>query len=201
MADGKILRVDEAKAYLTIEHNDDDVLVGDLIEEAEATLQGYLEVPIESVETTEYHDGGTSVLFLRRFPIDEDGITVTDTQGTSEDATDDEEAEASKYRVYPEKGQLVRTSTTGIRSRWPVGHRRWKVEYTGGLDQHPDWSRRVKAELRASLRDLVAHWYLNREAAVSRINEGAGMSKSFAATDREIPGRVRAVWDRYTVPI
>lgn len=198
--DGVLLTIDQFKNYGEVEHDGDDELIGDLIAEAEARMVGYLEVPITSAERTEYHDGGTSVLFLSHFPIDETSVTVVDTQGTSEDATDDETVAATAYRVYPEHGQIVKTSTNGQRRDWAHGLRRFKVTYTGGLDKHPLWDASLKHELRGTIRDLTLEWYDNRSPGAGSERDGGGLSRSTPGTERQIPSRVREVWDRYRVP-
>lgn len=198
--DGSLLTVDQFKNYGFVEHDGDDELIGDLIEEAEARMVGYLEVPIAADTFTEYHDGGTSVLTLHRYPIDEDSVTVTDTQGTSEDVTDDEVMAATTYRIYADRGQIMRTSSAGQRKTWAHGRRRWKVEYDGGLDKHPLWESVVKLDLRGSIRDLVKEWYDNRSPGAALESEGGGISRTIEAEDRGIPIRVREVWDRYRAP-
>lgn len=200
MADGKILSVAQVKNYANIEHDGDDELVGDLIEEAEARLQGYIRIPIESSAYTEYHDGGTSILFLERWPLDASTVVVTDTQGT-EGAGDDETVDSDRYRVDASRGEVMRTSISGQRQTWAGGRRRFKVAYEGGLEKHEHWDDFVEAELRASLRDLVVEWYYNRSPGASSEREGAGIGRNTGPESREIPARVRAVWDHYTVPM
>lgn len=193
---GVLLTLSQAKDYLEVEHTGDDTLIGELVDEAEARMMGYLEVPITATTYTEFHDGGTSILFLRRFPIDGTSVTVTDTQGTSEDATDDETFSATKYRVYADRGEIMRTSTTGQRKTWAHGRRRWKVEYDGGLDQHPLWSTVVQPELRGTIRALVAEWYDNRQPGAGSESDGE-VRRSTPGSERDIPSRVQSVWDQY----
>lgn len=104
-----------------------------------------------------------------------------------------------KFRVYPERGEVVRTSATGVRSLWPTGRRRWEVLATGGLDQHPDWSSIVEPDLRRSLADLVKEHYDNRDPGAKQTREGAGIGRT--NTERWIPERVLAIWQRYREPL
>lgn len=202
MADGTILTVQQTKNYLEIETQAFDALLDALIEEAEAIMQGYVQVPITKASYTELHDGGTSILFLRRYPVDGDTVVVTDTQGTVDGGSDDEVIVSTAYRVYPEKGEVMKTSTNGQRSVWAQGRRRFSVAYDAGLDQHPQWSTHVKAELRASLRDLVAHWYEHRRPGASEVREGGGLSVRLrGGLQDSVPDRVRETWDRYSAPV
>lgn len=177
-----VLDLPRLKAYLEVEHDGDDDLIVRMMNDAEAAFQSYVDRRIASAQHVEYHDGGVSRIFLQHWPVDDtQTFTVVDTQGTNTDATDDETVAANLYRLDPEKGTVMRTSRTGERSTWPRGRRRWKVTYTGGMAVGANWSAYQKGDVRRSLRDLVAHWYEDREDY----------------DQDEIPERVRQTWDRY----
>lgn len=201
MADGELLSVEQAKDYLVIEHDDDDTLISNLIAEAESRMESYIGTPVSGVEYTEYHDGGLNHLFLDHMPIQDASVTVTDTQATSEDATDDETVDAEKYRVRNEHGIITRTTSNGMERRWDLGIQRFKVVYTAGLEYLTNWTARGKVELRASIRDLVSDWYERRIPTATREDMGFGVSKSyvgFRGTDLPtLPTRVLEAWNRY----
>lgn len=199
--DGDLLTVAQAKAYLNIEHSDDDTLLGDLIGQAERRMEAYIGTPINATSYTEYHDGGLNHLFLEHAPIKSDSVTITDTKATSEDATDDETVDAEDYRVRFEHGMITRTTSHGRQRRWDIGVRRFKVVYEAGLDQLNNWSTVAKEELRGTIRDLVSDWYERRIPTATREDMAFGVSKSyqgFRGTDLPtIASRVLEVWQRY----
>lgn len=200
MADGELLTVANAKEYLEVEHSDFDDLVGDLIAQAEARMEGYIGTPITAESYTEYHDGGLKHLFLHHMPIKSGSVTITDTKATSEDATDDDTVDAEDYRIRHEHGMITRTTSNGKIRRWDIGVKRFKVVYEAGLDQLNDWAR-AQIELEASIRDLLADWFERRVPTATREDRGFGMSMSFVGfrgTDLPtLPTRVLEVWNRY----
>lgn len=200
---GVILSTDQAKAYIPVEHAGHDDLIDDLILQAEGRMQSYMRVPIQGEAVTEYYDGGTSVLFLTKYPVLESSVTVVDTQGTNTDDTDDVTLAATEYRIYPLRGEILKTSSNGHRSQWYQGRRRFKVTYTAGLDQHPDWESFIRPTLRGSLRDLVAEWYINRSPGMAQESEGGGMGRTGfqGGLDAALPPRIREVWDMWSCPL
>lgn len=193
--DGTILSLAQAKKALEIEHSNFDDKIGDLIQNAESLLEEYTGTPITAETFTEKYDGGKPIIFLDQSPIDESSVTVTDTQGTVDDATDDETVEAKHYRVYPEEGEIVRTSQLGIEKEWAPGRRRFEVEYDAGLDQHPNWARTVEHTLRQSLKHLLVMWYENRNPDLKSEQMGAGFGQRYDLED--IPPRVLSTWINY----
>ena len=191
-----ILTLEEVKARFPVEHDDDDDLLTNLIEEAHARLQSHLERQIRSASYTEYFDGGKGKLFLRHWPIAADPApVVTDTGGTIGAGDDVVLAEADYYRVDPETGIIERTSSIGTPQVWEPGVRRFKVTYTGGLDSDSEWDEVIEPELRSSLRDLVAFWYEQPNPGVTSEEFGPGARRKFVTED--LPPRVRGVWDKY----
>lgn len=187
------LSLSRLKAQLMIEHDDDDAYIAGLIQEVLARCQGHLDRALFSEEWTEYFDGGGRTLLVRNMPVDGSSVTVTDTHGTV--STDDDEVVASDYyRIYPERGSLWRTTSTGQPSRWPSGLRRFKVVYTGGLDLHPRWQEFYQRNLVASFADFGAALYNAPDPNVKEERD-VDLSRKLCA-DVPIPVRVLSVWDQ-----
>jgi len=193
--DGVLLSVDQAKRYLQVDEDGDDwdELIADLIEEAEASFEGYTGNRLVAEDETMYFDGEVHAIVLPYWPIKASSVTVTDTQGTVS-ATDDEAFDTDYYRIEEDLGILYRTTSIGSRKFWGAGKERWKIEWTGGLNQHREWER-IKLELRGSVRDWVANVFLNMNPSAEGESDGGGISQQVKVT--QIPPRVLAVWDRY----
>jgi hypothetical protein len=197
MLETKLLDLDEAKASLNVEHDEDDELITDLIVEAEANFENYVESPITKETFTEYFNGGGSKLFLRHFPVDASSVTITDREDP-DDTTDDEVQDEDKYEVYPQEGIIVRTTPSGDIGRgvtWAHGARRWEVQYDAGLDQSDDWTQDEQT-IKSSIRDLVVHRYEFAKPNVKRERWGAG--RQIDTKVGPLPVRVKSVWDRFT---
>lgn len=194
--------IDEVKDQLDIDHTGDDNLLTGLVNDAEALLQQHIEKRLKSPtsDLTEYFDGGVSRFFLRDYPLQAGSVTVTDTQGTPA-AGDDEVVDTDLYRVDERRGWITRTTASGTIRVWGVGHRRWKVDYIGGMDQHPEWNsgeHSVKRALSRSVIDLVSYWYNNPDPGVKQKREG-DVSQSVLTDD--VPPRVLLIWNRFRDPV
>lgn len=183
----------EAKAALEIDYTEDDTLVTNLLLAAEGVFRqrigGRL---IQSAEQIEHHDGGKLKLFLRQWPASTSGLTVVDTKSTN-DTGDDETMDATLYRLYPERGVLVRTTAGGVIRPWARGVRRWKITYTGGLDQMADWSNMRLPVLQQTIHQLAGRWYDEVGAALGA-GKGIDVPKVIA---RGIPQEIQEVWAAY----
>lgn len=193
---GNLLNLSEIKDDLNIDHNDQDTHLNNLIDEAEADLQAYLNTPITSTTYTERFDGGSERFILDRTPIDENSVTVTDKE-TKGDATDDETEDTEDYRIYPEKGIIRASSDNGARRRWASGLRRFEVEYDAGLENYTDWTNFHKLRLKNSIRQLVSYRY-EYDAGVTSESYGGGFSKTLSG--KPLPPDVQRVWDYYAEP-
>lgn len=60
---------EEAKAYLVLEHEEDDALVTGLLDAVEGRLQAFLERALSSAQHTEYLDGSHHRLHVQHWPI------------------------------------------------------------------------------------------------------------------------------------
>lgn len=193
--------VEPIKKYLQIEHDADDDVLTFLINEAEGLFQHEVRrLAAPGTDLVEHFDGGVSRFFLRDYPLQSGSVTVTDTKGTP-DISDDETFDTDLYRIDERRGWITRTTANGTIRLWAHGHRRWKVAYKGGLDQHPDWNsgeHSLKRMVTASIRDLVAHWYLNENPGATQVREG-DVSKTVISAD--VPPRVQRVWDRLKDPV
>ncbi len=197
-----LLDVSAAKAYLEVDHDDDDGLIGDLVIQGEALLEERLQRRVfagtsPGDDITEFFDGGVGRFFLEHYPVKtaSPALIVTDTKGTL-DTADDEVFDTDLYRLDDRQGVVTRTSNAGDLRIWGQGHRRWKVVYLAGLDLDPHWDARIMRVLQASLRDLVAHWYENRNPGARSVADGRGV-KVELDTKNAIPLRICAIWDTY----
>jgi len=175
---------------------------GDLldVDQAEGRLESFIGSTILEDSHTEFHDGGTTNIYVDHPPIKADSIVIVDTKGNI-DATDDEILENTEFRVKLESGVIIKTRSKGLRSRWPVGMQRWKVTYSSGLEFLDNWNRTAKRELTATIRDLVSDWYERRIPTATREDGGFGVAKSFVGFRGSalptVPDRILEVWNRY----
>lgn len=187
----ELITLAEFKASAVIEHGDDDDLLRGLISAAHGRLETFVGRPIEAEEITEYHDGGKTILFLAQYPISETAdFTLVDTHGTV-GVTDDETIDADYYRIYYESGYVKRTTSYGQVRVWSPGARRWKVTYTGGLDQLSGWESRHRAILAQGLNMLVGAWYDLGAQGLSDPQKMAALLKM------PLPPAVENMWDSY----
>lgn len=189
--DGVLLSVAQAKRYIRglEEHDADDVLLGDLIEEAEGELEGYIGCFLVAAETVQVFDGGKPYIRLRNLPLKPNApFEVRDLRDGVSAA---EVLQSGAYRV-DRFGHLEYGRGT---YDWPAGGGRYEVRYTGGLDQRPDWERVVKPRLRKTIRDLVADWYENRNPSATTDSSGVGVS--IVKPVRQIPEGILETWNDY----
>lgn len=194
--DGDILTIDQVKAHLDIQDVPEDSAeavalnvqvnqqISDLIEEAEARLQGYIGTRLLAAARTHRFRGGQAYVQLPAWPVSTtDPFTVTDVD-TGADVS------VSAFHLDTYYGRLE----YGLRTAWPQD-RVYDVTFTGGLSLAPDWEEVIRPELRTSVRDYVAYIYERRNPGVRREGEGGGLAQTFV--DEAIPPRIKAVWDGY----
>lgn len=193
---GEILNLGEIKSELDIDHQDFDTKLNQKIDEAEGDLQAYVSCPITATTYTEKFDGGGERFILKRSPIDENSVTVTDLE-TKGDATDDEVEDTEDYRIYPERGIIRASTDNGGRRYWAHGLRRWEVEYDAGLDQYDDWTNYHRLRIKHSIRQVVEYRF-EHDAGVTSKSYGGGFSETLSG--QPIPSDVKRVWDFYAEP-
>ena len=190
--------LEEIKAFMVIEHDDDDAMLSVLHLAAERRFETFTGRPVTAAEVTDYFDGGKGRFFLPAYPISSSAdLTIIDTNGLV-DESNNETVETSKYRVYHQKGTVLRTSDRGLvrgyagKLVWPDGAQRYKVTWTGGLDQLTDWGRRHRPILAQSIKLLVLDWY---DLGAQVLSQG---TKDAVKTDKlPLPPIVSAIWESY----
>jgi hypothetical protein len=192
LKNNSLTTLEEIKAFMVVEHDEDDDRLAALHLAAERRLEVFAGRPITATEVTEYFDGGRSRLFLPRYPISSSAdLTIIDTNGIVAE-TNNETVEAAYYRVYHQKGTVQRASHHGQPRRWNPGSLRYKVTYTGGLDQMTDWAVRHQPILAQSIHLLVLKWYDQGAQVLSQ-----GTKDAVKVSTRELPPEVAAIWQSY----
>lgn len=191
--DGKLLTVAEAKRHLDLGEDGDDYddVVADLIEAAEADFELYTGLRIVAQAETRYFDGDVKRFVLPFWPVKPDSVTIVDTYGTTA-TTDDETYSSDYYRVDEERGIIHRTSSIGVPKFWGAGVRRWKVTWTGGINQRWDWAS-LRVSLKGTIRDLVVDRFTNHNPRATEERDGGGVGRSLERG--ALPSRVREKWD------
>ncbi len=127
---------DDVLPYLGLSADTDGV-VADIQAGVEAQVVAFTTRDYVSTAREEYIDGGTKFLAVRFPPVDTgETMTITDVL-----ADPDVVVDSGDYDVYPERGHFYLVDTSGIFDfvgKWSSGRRKFKVEYTGGVDGVPD---------------------------------------------------------------
>lgn len=182
----------EIKAFMVVEHDDDDALLNALHLAAERRFQNFVQRPTIAAEETDYFDGGKGRIFLPSYPISSDAdLTVVDTKGLVDESANETLA-AAYYRIYNQKGTLQRATTHGQPKVWAPGCKRWKITWTGGLDQLPNWGTDHRPPLEQSIKLLVVDWYDKGSQVLSQGSRGA-----IKPSDLPLPIEVQVIWDNY----
>ena len=184
--------LEEIKAFMVVEHEEDDAMLSTLHLAAERRLELFVRRPVTASAVTDYFDGGKGRLFLPRYPISSTAdFTVIDTHSLV-DESNNETVDSGRYRVYRQRGVVQRASVYGNPGMWPRGLQRYKVTWTGGLDQMTDWGVRHRAILAQSIKDLVLNWY---DLGAQVLSQG---TKNDVKTEKlPIPITVTGVWEQY----
>jgi hypothetical protein len=176
---------DDAKAYLRLEHDDEDTVVLRLLAGAKADIENILGYALTAVARThiDYDEGDTyghvSQLALPGpFKTSSPAPVVTDRDGATVDA-------ASYY--LDDRG-LRLLARPGFAFR----HRPYSIVATVGLSAHPDYSSRLEAIASTAILELVAHRHLNRNPGMSsETDEGGGaIGMGGIGAQEPIPGRI-----------
>lgn len=193
----ELLTPDILKASLEITHDEDDALIEILADIAEGRFQADSGSMIAKTAYTEFHDGNSSVLVLRRKPIDPDltKFVVVDTKGTMDPADEETLVGTESYRLDHEAGLLYRTTSHGRTRWWETGQRRWRITYNAGLELHEDWENGIKEDLLGALMQLGDHLYENRDPTLT--SEGSGLAMR-RMQKLALPIEVAAVFQRYS---
>lgn len=187
--DGAVLRVDDVKDRLNVQHSRDDEIISTIIKGVEARFQGYSGRRLVAAPTTQYFPGGR-VFFLRNTPVDPASIVITDTYNN------DLVVDNDLFRISARTGKLTYLlSTYGWPSAGPHQNDRWKVEYTGGMSLDPDWNDIILPDLRASFMDFAVALYDNPDPYLKAEGDGGGLTRSLQEED--IPVRVLGAWYKY----
>lgn len=183
-----LVSLEEVKTYMDLKDNDEskDFIIRYLIPAAQAFMEQYCNRVFEKAEVTEYHSGGSQMIFLKKPPIDKTlSIAIYDDWQRVYGA--DTLLSSSDYFV---------DENTGIVSfDYPVGGTPGSIKamYTGGYNPIP-------MDLRTACIELVAR----------KVKEGPG--GNLGVPNRNIPdgGSVifvidnilpptKVVLDRYTI--
>lgn len=186
----------DLRAYLRIETDAEDVLLGTLLRQATAVVEAYLRQPIQARPVTftlaaEYdgHDGryGYAIYASRlRFPLSPIAEPVTVTDRNDETLVD--------YTVSPGRG----TVTAASGASFAAGP--YTVTATAGLSLRPDFTDAVEPAINAAITDVVADVYQRRNPGATYEGAGGGVSATYS--DIGLPQRIKAVlapWRRVLV--
>lgn len=200
---GDLVKVEEVKDVLDIDHDGYDGLISDIILRTEADLQSFTGVPIKKTTFTERHDGGTQILFLERWPIDEESITVTDLDDPGDSGDDEALTQDDDYRVDPDKGEIIQISSTGARSgTFGEGVRRFKVEYEAGLALYDTWESYDKRRLAGSVRRLCVARFERRNPELRDRSSGGNVRRTFnRENETGLPREIVEIWSDYQVDV
>lgn len=122
------------KAYLGVEHTDDDTMLTALITDVSAAIEAHTGriFTVDGTDRTEYHDGGVEQIALNKPPIS----SITSVKDTF---NDDEILDAANYSYDPDPGLLYLSQDSALAlsemsalGRWGAGRQRWKIAYKGG---------------------------------------------------------------------
>jgi hypothetical protein len=177
--------VADLKAYLRVQHAEDDALLALLLARATALVQGVVTVPILAAARTvaidaEDHSayGARAVLYVPGMaPIAEDPAPIiVDPDG--------EAVLTANYQVDPRAGRFIAVAP------YVFARGLHAVTAKVGWSAHPDYATLYEPLLAAAITDAVADWYQRRNPGA--VTEGAGgrVYTQWAAT-LELPARLR----------
>jgi len=189
-----LLTLAQLKLYLRVQTTQQDVLLTELLAEATALAETYLNQPITAVERTVYVDverrAGVASLYLPSLPAPAPNtVVVLDPDGeVVDDAT---------YRVDRYQGALHGVAGTLF------AYGTHTVTATMGLSAHPDYATRIEPVVNAGVRDYAADLYLRRNPAAAFEAAGAGVSITYnESANQGLPPRIATAlspWRRRNV--
>lgn len=179
-----IVTTAEAKAFLDVEHADDDTLIADLVAGCQAAIEQAMGGrKIEQAAFTETFDGGSTIFFLRNRPIAASPAPVVKDTGVAIDS--------ALYKIYAEGGY--------VRGTFAEGDQRWTVEYTGG------WaSGSVPVDLKQAVKMLVAYRYAQRVPGLARSRDADSDAWDAGSTlegGNGMPRQVMNLISKYRTPV
>ena len=181
------------KRYLRVQTTLQDTLLTELLAQATALTEAFLNQPITAVERTVYVDVdatyGHRALVLPGVVADDPAPVVEDADGTA--------VEATEYRVDTRTGTLVGLSGYRFRSG------PYAVTATIGLSAHPQYATLIEPVINSGIRDYAADLYQRRNPAAGFEAEGAGVSTTYnESANLSLPSRITATlapWRRRNV--
>lgn len=161
----------------------ESVLLDDLVTQATAAVQAFLDRPIAATAQT-FHDVAARAdgqsLRIPMTPVRRTGPApvVTDLDGTA----------VTGFRVNPRTGVLAVTRD----STADFGNGPFTIVATVGLETRDDYTTVVEPALSRAILDLAADWFERRTAAATMEAAGGGAFTQYAQ-DIGIPKRVKAL--------
>lgn len=153
----------EAKAHLRVDIDDDDDLIGQLIEAAVDAAQIFTRrqfIEAEFIWTADRFPSGSKAIELPRPPlISVESITYIDDDG------EDVEMDVADY-VVDETDLTGGRVTPAYEATWPLARNTpasVRVAFTAG---YGDEASSVPAGIRAAIKLIIGHLYENREAVI-----------------------------------
>ncbi|MFA5119828.1 head-tail connector protein [Zavarzinia sp.] len=155
-----LLTVEDAKAQLRVEVDDEDALIGSYIKAATARLDGPAGLLGRALVTQQWRL--TLPSFLPAIPLPLPPCQLVETV-TYEDATRTiQTLDSTTYRVDGAGGDDAAVLIPTDGTPWPAGSN-VTVDFTAG---YGDTAEDVPEGLRQAVRLLVGHWHRGREAVV-----------------------------------
>lgn len=180
-----LLTLVQLKAYLRKDTTNEDTLLTELLAEATAMAEVYLDRPIATLANQSYVDRAETTrlyaaprsLRIPVTPVDPDSVTVTDVDGVVSDTGD--------YTVDAWSGLV--TGVSGI--MWTNGP--YTLTADVGLETDARYATVIEPLVNALIRDLAADLYQHRNPASQ--SEAAGGGVSVAYTANGLPRRTAAM--------
>jgi hypothetical protein len=170
-----LLTLVQLKAYLRKDTTNEDTLLTDVLAEATAMAEVYLDRPISTLADQSYVDraetsrlyGAPRSLRIPVTPVDPASVTVTDADGVASDAAD--------YIVDAWTGLV--TGVAGV--TWSTGP--YTITADVGLETDARYGTLIEPLVNALIRDLAADLYQHRNPASQSEAAGGGVSVAYTA--------------------
>lgn len=169
----------QAKAYLGVEHTDDDQMLTDALAMVRDGVADFTGLLLESESQTQLYDGGVGNIILLARPV----ATVSEVADVSGDSPDI--LDPGEYDVIEGAGLLFRLDE----SNWGAGRRRWRVTYTAGYNET---TLVTPKSLNLAMLTWLADIYASRHDAPGESVGGHQLSRNAG-----IPDRVKSLLCRY----
>jgi uncharacterized phiE125 gp8 family phage protein len=166
---GRLLR--DAKRYLRIQTDEENVLLSSLINSAIAACEAWLGRPIDSRVMLFYDEvsAPTSRLLIPVTPVGQ-VVSITGEDGTS--------YATASVRLNPNTGTLTRDTL------FEKGT--YQIQARVGLSEAPYYALGVSAVIAQAVLDVVTDLYQRRNAAASREAEGGGIAVDYVRQARGV---------------